>query len=394
MQLTILDVQGAVFSSTTFTADMPPALVEIAELGKGAASLCVINSEDRSACVSFLHQGEEDLTINGAPCGAPTAVAGADIVTECASPEGAPVTLDASASSDPNSTPGTNDDIVLFEWFEDFGLSSETSLGHGAQLSVGLPLGAHDITLRATDTFGVSDTDQLIVTIRDTTPPALSVELTPHTLWPPNDEMVPVAAIVAAVDACGESSVLLEQVWSDEPDDAAADRMPANDIHGAEVGTADFQSELRAERSRNGDGRVYTAVYRAVDSSGNAVSEAGFTVVPHEQGGVVDPIELVLDESPSGTILRWKSVPSAVTFDVIRGDLARIKENAVVTDLGPVVCIENDGLDLATIGHEDALTPHLGSAFFYLVGYFNGTSTGYGAASSKKPRAPGGGDCE
>jgi len=63
--------------------------------------------------------------------GQPVADAGADQVVECSSPAGAPVTLDGSGSSDPASTPGTNDALIAFDWFEDYGLPSQVALGSG-----------------------------------------------------------------------------------------------------------------------------------------------------------------------------------------------------------------------------------------------------------------------
>ena len=50
-------------------------------------------------------------------------------------------------------------------------------------------------------------------------------------------------------------------------------------------GADDLHFRLRAERAGTGSGRIYTAVYTATDGAGNATSEAGFAVVPHDQGG-------------------------------------------------------------------------------------------------------------
>jgi len=109
----------------------------------------------------------------------PSTDAGEDQTVECSSFDGATVTLDGSGSTDPDSTPGTNDDIVTFEWFEDYGTSGETMLGAGETLMVLLSLGSHTITLRVTDQFGETDTDDVIIEIVDATPPTIDVELTP-----------------------------------------------------------------------------------------------------------------------------------------------------------------------------------------------------------------------
>ncbi len=74
------------------------------------------------------------------------------------------VALDGSASADSDSSPGTNDDISSFEWF-DVSTGSPVSLGTGETLSVPLGLGLHRIRLRATDKGGLADTDEILVTV-------------------------------------------------------------------------------------------------------------------------------------------------------------------------------------------------------------------------------------
>jgi hypothetical protein len=96
------------------------------------------------------------------------AVAGDDQLVECTGPEGATVVLDGSGSSDPDSTPGTADDIALYEWLEDLGTEEERLLGTGPVLMPTLPLGEHSITLRITDQGGLTSTDHLQVRIQDT----------------------------------------------------------------------------------------------------------------------------------------------------------------------------------------------------------------------------------
>jgi len=103
----------------------------------------------------------------------PQAIVSVDPRVECDRSGGGLVALDGSGSTDPDSTPGTNDDIASFAWFENYGLSSQTSLGSGATLSVTLPLGAHAITLKVTDKSGESSTATTTVSVVDTTPPVL-----------------------------------------------------------------------------------------------------------------------------------------------------------------------------------------------------------------------------
>ena len=63
---------------------------------------------------------------------APVANAGADQTVECPGP----VTLDGSASTDANSTAGTNDDIASFAWF-----LGDTMIAEGKVADVTCPSG-------------------------------------------------------------------------------------------------------------------------------------------------------------------------------------------------------------------------------------------------------------
>jgi uncharacterized repeat protein (TIGR01451 family) len=114
------------------------------------------------------------------------------------------------------------------------------------------------------------------ITLRDTTPPELSVELSPTTLWPPDHRLVSIAATVEASDICDPDPVVtLVSVTSNEADDGLGDGDTAGDI----VVVNDFTLQLRAERSGRGNGRVYIVTYQVEDNSGNvAVAQATVTV--------------------------------------------------------------------------------------------------------------------
>jgi hypothetical protein len=208
----------------------------------------------------------------------PTASAGPSLTVECASPAGATVTLDGSGSSDPDSTPGTNDDIVSYEWTEN---PQGTLLGTGEKLSVNLPLGAHTITLRVKDRMGASSTSVVVDTVADTVPPALTLDASPTLLWPPNGALVPVQIRWQAQDRCDPNpTVTLAQVTSSEQDDALA---AGGNIAGAQIGTSDGEVLLRADRLGVGPGRTYSLTYIATDASGNATPAQAVVTVPHDQ---------------------------------------------------------------------------------------------------------------
>jgi uncharacterized repeat protein (TIGR02543 family) len=202
----------------------------------------------------------------------PVANAGPDQTVECTGPTGARVTLDGSGSSDPDSDP------LTFTWTGPFGKQS------GEIIQPTIPLGAHNISLEVTDGKGGAANDTVNVTVRDTTPPTLSVTLTPNRLWPPNHKMVTVTADVQASDTCDPNpTVALVSITSNEPDNGLGDGDTPNDIQNAAFGTDDRSFALRAERSGTGTGRIYTVTYRATNSAGKTSTASAQVVVPHSQ---------------------------------------------------------------------------------------------------------------
>lgn len=87
------------------------------------------------------------------PNGSPAADAGADQTVTCAATSGTTVTLDGSASSDPEG------DALTWKWSGPFGQTT----GENPQVSV--PLGTHVITLDVFDAFGASSSDTVTITI-------------------------------------------------------------------------------------------------------------------------------------------------------------------------------------------------------------------------------------
>lgn len=115
--------------------------------------------------------------------------------------------------------------------------------------------------------------------LADTTPPALSVSLTPATLWPPNGKPVPVTATVTAKDDYDPNpEIKLESITASEP-------LLVGDIADAQFGSDDRRFTLKARRAgENKSGRVYTVTYSATDASGNKATATAEVTVPHDQG--------------------------------------------------------------------------------------------------------------
>lgn len=385
--------------SVPFTAG-PPNSVDLPPLVDAGANVLEIevtdgNTRPVTARAGFTANGERVLRLvfNDAP----TAVMAAPTTVECAGPAGGLVTLDGSGSTDPDSSPGTHDDIVLFEWYEDHGTPAETLLGTGEHLAVTLGLGAHALTLKVTDSAGASATTGAVsVSVVDTLAPEISVLAAPQDLWPPNHEMVAEHIAWQVRDRCDAAGVRVEllSVSASEPDDAPGpgDGETGGDIQGADFGTPDADVRLRAERDGKGPGRVYELRYRAIDRGGNDTVGLAVVTVPHDQGNGPEPLLMHLEPTVAGsTMVRitWPAIAGALAYDVIRGDLAGVRHDGNVTDLGPVTVLAR-GTSATGVAEAGGLPdPQPGHAFFYLVQQWTDRgAVGWSSEPAPWPRAP------
>jgi endo-1,4-beta-xylanase len=135
--------------------------------------------------------------------------------------------------------------------------------------------------LRVIDTFAQTDEDDTHVAVVDTTPPQLSLSVSPARLWAPNHKLVTVTATIVATDTCDANpAIRLVSITSNEPDNGLGDGDQPRDIQGAAFGTDDRQFQLRNERGGTGRGRIYTITYSATDASGNATLRQTTVTVP------------------------------------------------------------------------------------------------------------------
>jgi hypothetical protein len=138
-------------------------------------------------------------------------------------------------------------------------------------------LGQHTVRLIATDNRGVTNSAIAIVTVVDQTPPVITgASVDKPTLWPPNHKMVDVTVSYTATDNCGAFDAGL-RVSSNEPVDGTGDGNTATDWEVVDA----HHVRLRAERSGQGSGRIYTITITATDSHGNASSQIVTVRVPH-----------------------------------------------------------------------------------------------------------------
>ncbi|MBI5197217.1 MAG: hypothetical protein HZA19_01265 [Nitrospirae bacterium] len=131
---------------------------DVVALNQAGPNLFTLSATDRAGNVST--QSLSFDVVNTPP----TAEAGVNRSLECLEMN-CPVVLDGSGSTDPNSTPGTQDDIVSYAWYEHYGQPDESPLATGSSASVVLPLGEHAITLVVTDTAGAVGRDTIRVTV-------------------------------------------------------------------------------------------------------------------------------------------------------------------------------------------------------------------------------------
>jgi hypothetical protein len=133
-------------------------------------------------------------------------------------------------------------------------------------------LGAHTVTLTATDSLGLTSSCMATVTVVDTTDPTITAALVnPTTLWPPNHKMVPVLVSYTVDDNCDANPTSVLSVSSDE---GTSDDWEIIDAH---------HLRLRSERLGTGDGRIYTITITATDADGNSTSKVVIVTVPHDQ---------------------------------------------------------------------------------------------------------------
>lgn len=113
----------------------------------------------------------------------------------------------------------------------------------------------------------------------DSTPPTLSVVLTPSILWPPSGKMIPIGVTIAVQDDQDPAPVVkLVSITCNECIN------PAMDIADADLDTDDRGFSVRAKRTgQRKDGRVYTATYSATDAAGNSVTTTATVTIPHDQ---------------------------------------------------------------------------------------------------------------
>ena len=190
----------------------------------------------------------------------PIADAGQDVAVSAGEDCMGVVMLDGSGSIDPDA------DELSYYWYYDDQLFAQ-----GLEVETELGLGVHVFTLIVNDGMEDSEPDEVVITVVDNTPPEFSVVMDPSELWPPDHEMVRVEPEFTVSDNCSDDiTIELASITSNEG--SVDDYLTDDGVY------------LRAERSGQGDGRVYILTYRAVDESDNESLARASVFVPHDQG--------------------------------------------------------------------------------------------------------------
>ena len=152
--------------------------------------------------------------------------------------------------------------------------------------------GTYQLTYDAMDDSGNAAAQVIrtvIVEAGDTTPPQLTVSVSPDILWPPNHKMVLIICTVTATDDQDESpEVSLVSITMNEGEETNTyDPLFDNTIGDGhtldDIQVVDGSIWLRAERAGRGVGRVYTITYQAVDDAGNVTQTSATVTVPPNQ---------------------------------------------------------------------------------------------------------------
>jgi large repetitive protein len=199
---------------------------------------------------------------------APVLVLPPDITTETANANGTNVTFQAVAT-----------DLV----------DGAVVVSCSPQSSSTFPIGTTVVHCSAADTRNNAANGAFTVTVKlldqppvDTEAPTIvSIAASPGRLTPPNGKLVPVTITVEVIDNLDSFPYVgIFEITSNEP-------AGVGDI----VVTSPLTVELRADRSPQGQGRIYTIFVEAIDDAGNRGTAAVTVDVPHDQGNQSVPAD-------------------------------------------------------------------------------------------------------
>jgi len=135
---------------------------------------------------------------------------------------------------------------------------------------------------KATDASGNSATCQQVITVNDDVPPQITGFSTSQiALWPPNHSMRDITLNYTVSDNCVSDPIVAVTVSSNEPVNGTGDGDTAPDWEIID----NHHVKLRAERSANGDGRIYTITITVDDRCNVPVTQSKQVMVAHNITG-------------------------------------------------------------------------------------------------------------
>ncbi|MCH7569497.1 MAG: hypothetical protein IH919_02850, partial [Deltaproteobacteria bacterium] len=202
--------------------------------------------------------------------------------------EGSPVTLDGTASSDPGR------DSLTFTWTQLEGTTVSLSDPNSPTPTITAPpVGPGGDTLVfqliVNDGLADSEPDDVSITVLNIyDPPACYLaEPSLDRLWPPNHKLVQVGIIGVTDPNNNQVTLTVTGVTQDEPVNGGGDGDSSPD---AVVQYGDLADSvlIRAERSGNGNGRVYQVTFVADDGYESCTGTVTITVPHSKKGTAVD----------------------------------------------------------------------------------------------------------
>jgi probable HAF family extracellular repeat protein len=139
-----------------------------------------------------------------------------------------------------------------------------------------LGLGTHTVTLTVTDAAGNRNSGTTTVTVVDRTAPVISAVSVNPSILRDNGKLVPIAVTVSATDNTDSAPVSrILSITSSEPVTGRGDRSSPDWVVGSGL-----TGQVRAERTDNRVGRVYTVTVVCTDASGNSATATASVHVP------------------------------------------------------------------------------------------------------------------